>query len=244
MCWSASTRDRSRRKLTAEADLELARVTFERMKGLVEHDAVSRAEFDNAAAAHKQADAKIREIRATIERKTIRAPFPGMLGIREVNLGQYLTGGAPVVPLQSLNPIYVNFGVPQQRVGEMGSVARSASPPPIWETPPTTAASPRSIPSWTRRPATCGAGDAGKPGRQAASGHVRAVAGAGRREPVGDPATRQCNQLCALRRLGVHRDRSEGPEGQHVSRRAPAGGEAGRRPRRSDVGAVRHQPGR
>jgi membrane fusion protein, multidrug efflux system len=113
------TRQEQAQLTAAEADLELARITFERMKGLVEHDAVSRAEFDNAAAAHKQADAKIREIHATIERKTIRAPFPGMLGIREVNLGQYLTGGAPVVPLQSLNPIYVNFGVPQQRVGEM-----------------------------------------------------------------------------------------------------------------------------
>lgn len=113
------TRQEQAQLTAAEADLELARITFERMKGLVEHDAVSRAEFDNAAAAHKQAEAKIREIRATIERKTIRAPFPGMLGIREVNLGQYLTGGAPVVPLQSLNPIYVNFGVPQQRVGEM-----------------------------------------------------------------------------------------------------------------------------
>ena len=113
------TRQEQAQLTAAEADLELARITFERMKGLVEHDAVSRAEFDNAAAAHKQADAKIREIRATIERKTIRAPFPGMLGIREVNLGQYLTGGAPVVPLQSLNPIYVNFGVPQQRIGEM-----------------------------------------------------------------------------------------------------------------------------
>jgi membrane fusion protein (multidrug efflux system) len=56
------------------------------------------------------------EIRATIERKTIRAPFSGILGIRQVNLGQYLAGGAPVVPLQSLDPIYVNFGVPQQEV--------------------------------------------------------------------------------------------------------------------------------
>ena len=54
------------------------------------------------------------EIRATIERKTIRAPFSGVLGIRQVNLGQYLTGGEPIVPLQSLDPIYVNFSVPQQ----------------------------------------------------------------------------------------------------------------------------------
>ena len=69
--------------------------------------------------ADTQAGARIREIRATIERKTIRAPFSGVLGIREVNLGQYLTAGAPVVPLQSLNPIYVNLGIPQQYAGEM-----------------------------------------------------------------------------------------------------------------------------
>jgi membrane fusion protein, multidrug efflux system len=103
----------------AEAQLELARLTFERMKGLVEHDAVSRAEFDAAAAAHKQAEARIHEIRATIARKTIRAPFSGTLGIRQVNLGQYLSAGTAVVPLQSLNPIYVNFGIPQQDAGQL-----------------------------------------------------------------------------------------------------------------------------
>jgi membrane fusion protein (multidrug efflux system) len=94
-------------------------VNFERMQGLVAQDAVSRAEFDAASAAHKQAEARIREIRATIERKTIRAPFTGVLGIRQVNLGQYLTSGDPVVPLQSLDPVYVNFGVPQQDAGQM-----------------------------------------------------------------------------------------------------------------------------
>jgi membrane fusion protein (multidrug efflux system) len=113
------TRQEHAQLAAAEAQLELARLNFERMQGLVEQDAVSRAEFDTSAAAHKQAEAGIREIRATIERKTIRAPFAGILGIRQVNLGQYLTGGDPVVPLQSLNPIYVNFGVPQQDAGRI-----------------------------------------------------------------------------------------------------------------------------
>jgi membrane fusion protein, multidrug efflux system len=113
------TRQEQAQLASAEAELELSGLTFERMKRLVEHDAVSRAEFDTAAASRKQADAKIREIHATIERKTIRAPFSGILGIREVNLGQYLTGGDAVVPLQSLNPIYVNFGVPQQEIGQI-----------------------------------------------------------------------------------------------------------------------------
>jgi membrane fusion protein (multidrug efflux system) len=103
----------------AQAQLELTRLNHERMSGLVKQDAVSRAEYDAAAANHKQADARIAEIRATIARKTIRAPFTGVLGIRQVNLGQYLSGGDPVVPLQSLNPIYVNFGVPQQEAAQM-----------------------------------------------------------------------------------------------------------------------------
>jgi len=113
------TRQEQAKLAAAEAQLDLARLNFERMQGLVEQDAVSRAEYDNAAAGHKQAEAGVREIRATIERKTIRAPFSGMLGIRQVNLGQYLTSGDPVVPLQSLDPVYVNFDVPQQDAGEM-----------------------------------------------------------------------------------------------------------------------------
>jgi membrane fusion protein (multidrug efflux system) len=113
------TRQEEAQLAAAQAQLELSRLTFERMQGLVAQDAVSRAEFDEAAAGFKQAEARIREIRATIERKTIRAPFSGVLGIRAVNLGQYLSGGDAVVPLQSLDPIYVNFGVPQQDARQM-----------------------------------------------------------------------------------------------------------------------------
>lgn len=98
----------------ADAHLRLTQLSFDRMKGLVAQDAVSRAEFDAAAAAHTQAEARLREIEATIARKIIRAPFSGVLGLRQVNLGQYLNGGDPIVSLQSLNPIYVSFTVPQQ----------------------------------------------------------------------------------------------------------------------------------
>jgi membrane fusion protein (multidrug efflux system) len=102
-----------------EAERELARLTFDRLQGLLNERVISRAEFDRATAAYRQSDAKVGEIRAVVHRKTIRAPFSGILGIRQVNLGQYLAGGAPLVTLQSLNPIYVNFGVPQQSVGEV-----------------------------------------------------------------------------------------------------------------------------
>src|SRR5215212_5503923 len=103
----------------AEAQRELARINYARMEGLLNERVVSQAEFDRAQADQRQADARVGEIRATIERKTIKAPFSGILGLRHVNLGQYLSGGDAMVTLQSLNPIYVNFGVPQQAIGQV-----------------------------------------------------------------------------------------------------------------------------
>jgi membrane fusion protein, multidrug efflux system len=108
------TRQEEAQLTAAEAERDLARINFERMQGLVDQGAISRADYDRAAAEQKQTEARVGEIHATIQRKIIRAPFTGILGIRQVNLGQYLAGGDPVVPLQSLHPIYVNFGVPQQ----------------------------------------------------------------------------------------------------------------------------------
>ena len=113
------TRQEQAQLAAADAQRELARLNFQRMEGLLNERVVSRAEFDRATADERQADARVGEIRAAIARKTIRAPFSGVLGIRQVNLGQYLSGGDPLVTLQSLNPIYVNFGVPQQSAGEM-----------------------------------------------------------------------------------------------------------------------------
>jgi membrane fusion protein (multidrug efflux system) len=114
------------RLAAVEAARELARLNFERMQGLVNDGAITRAEYDQAVAQQKQTvaeqtqtEAQIEEIRATIARKTIRAPFAGILGLRQVNLGQYLSSGDPIVPLQSLDPTYVNFGVPQQDSGQV-----------------------------------------------------------------------------------------------------------------------------
>jgi len=103
----------------AEAAKELSSLNQKRAKGLVEQGIQAQSDLDRLDAEYKQADAKIGEIRATIQRKTIRAPFAGVLGIRQVNLGQYLDGGAPVVPLQSIRPVYVNFAVPQQEVAQL-----------------------------------------------------------------------------------------------------------------------------
>ena len=113
------TRQEQAQLEAAESQRDLARLNFDRMEGLLKERVVSRAEFDRATAEHRQADARVAEIRAAIERKTIRAPFSGVLGIRHVNLGQYLSGGDALVTLQSLDPIYVNFGVPQQSAGQI-----------------------------------------------------------------------------------------------------------------------------
>jgi membrane fusion protein (multidrug efflux system) len=104
---------------SAEAQLNLDRVNLGRQKGMLAAKIIPQAMYDTAAAQYQQSDAKVAELRATIARKVIRAPFDGVLGLREINLGQYLAGGAPVVSLQSLRPVYVNFSVPQQQMGQL-----------------------------------------------------------------------------------------------------------------------------
>jgi membrane fusion protein (multidrug efflux system) len=113
------TRQEEAQLTAAEAQRELARVNLERANGLVAEGVIARAEYDRVSAERKQAEARVGEIRATIERKQIRAPFAGILGIRQANVGQYLNAGDPVVPLQSLQPVYVNFSLPQQQVGAL-----------------------------------------------------------------------------------------------------------------------------
>jgi len=113
----------------AEAQRDLLRLNLERSRRLIETGAIAQAENDRIAAEAKQAEAHVGEIEATIARKTVRAPFAGVLGIRQVALGQYLSAGQPIVPLQSRNPIYVNFSVPQQDVAALriGAEVRAAA---------------------------------------------------------------------------------------------------------------------
>jgi membrane fusion protein (multidrug efflux system) len=113
------TRQERAQLAALDAQRELARITFERIQGLLGEGVVSQAEFDRAAADFRQSEARVGELHAVIERKTIRAPFSGVLGLRKANLGQYLPGGGEVVALQSLSPIYVNFAVPQQSTREI-----------------------------------------------------------------------------------------------------------------------------
>jgi len=108
---------------SAIAQRDLAHVVLQRQKELLAKGITSQTAYDQSAAESKSADAAVEQIQATIERKTIRAPFSGVLGIRQINLGQYLAGGAPIVSLQAVRPTYVNFNVPQQEIGLLRSGA-------------------------------------------------------------------------------------------------------------------------
>src|SRR5436305_4818239 len=109
------TRQERAQLAAAQADWELAKINYERQEKLVAQGVVARSEYDNASAQQKSTEAHVGEIKATIERKTIRAPFSGILGIRQINLGQYLAAGQAIVSSQSVNPTYVHFGVPQHQ---------------------------------------------------------------------------------------------------------------------------------
>lgn len=103
----------------AVADLELARADLERTRGLAVDKAISKAELDSAESRFKQREATVDNMRALIAKKEVRAPFDGQLGIRLVNIGQMIPPGQQVVPLQSLDPVYVDFALPQQRLPQL-----------------------------------------------------------------------------------------------------------------------------
>lgn len=98
----------------AESAAELARLEYNRAKKLIGTSVIPQADFDRAQAQLTQALAQADNFRAVIARKTIRAPFAGRLGIRQINLGQVINDGQPIVTLQALDPIYANFLLPQQ----------------------------------------------------------------------------------------------------------------------------------
>lgn len=102
-----------------EAAADLAKTTYERDKTQFEVKAVSRQTLDTDAANVKQAIANVAEQQALVDKKTIRAPFGGHLGVRAVDLGQYLNAGTTIVSLQALDPIYLDFSIPQKQLGEI-----------------------------------------------------------------------------------------------------------------------------
>ena len=106
---------------SAEADLELAKADLERSRGLAASRVISKAEFDAAEAKYKQKAATVDQMRSMIAKKTVRAPFEGQLGIRQVNVGQMINPGQQVVPLTGLDQVFVDFALPQQELAKLSS---------------------------------------------------------------------------------------------------------------------------
>jgi membrane fusion protein (multidrug efflux system) len=123
---------------SAAADASLAKLTLERARTLRKGESISQSELDAAEARAKQADAAVATVRATIAKKTIRAPFDGRISIRQVELGQVVAPGTPIASLQSVTPMHADFWVPQQalseiRVGQRARLRTDAFPDDLWE---------------------------------------------------------------------------------------------------------------
>jgi membrane fusion protein, multidrug efflux system len=103
----------------ADAAAEWARISLRRAKDLIASRTISAEQLDSADTNLKQASAQADNIRAIIATKSVRAPFAGKLGIRRISVGQFLEKGSPVVSLQSLDPVYVEFSLPQQQLGDL-----------------------------------------------------------------------------------------------------------------------------
>jgi membrane fusion protein (multidrug efflux system) len=110
----------------AEADAQLARLNLDRARSLREGGANAPADLDAAEARMKQAESAVATLRATIAKKTIHAPFDGRVSIRQVELGQVVAPGTPIASVQSVDPIYAEFSLPQQALAEVkvGQAAR------------------------------------------------------------------------------------------------------------------------
>lgn len=103
----------------AEAKRDLSRLNLERERNLLSRHTISQSEYDAADADLRQNEGAVKEQQAIIARKTIRARFDGLAGIRQVNVGQYLNPGQPVVTLQSIDPVYVDFELPQEQLSKV-----------------------------------------------------------------------------------------------------------------------------
>lgn len=117
---------------SAIAREDLAKRSFSRTEQLLKSNGISKAEYDDALAELKRASADVSAVRAVINQKTLIAPFDGRLGIRKINLGQYVKEGQDLAQLYTLDPIYVNFSVPQRilssiKLGQKIQVSSDAS---------------------------------------------------------------------------------------------------------------------
>ncbi|WP_313525238.1 efflux RND transporter periplasmic adaptor subunit [Stutzerimonas kunmingensis] len=101
---------------SAEADLNLSRLEFQRARSLLDRQAISRSEYDRLNAESQKAAASVAQLRASLSKKRILAPFSGTIGIRQVDVGDYIAAGTPIATLQDLSTLYVDFFLAEQHV--------------------------------------------------------------------------------------------------------------------------------
>ena len=123
---------------SAKADMELAQATLARARALRKGEANTPAELEIAEARAKQTQAVVANIQATIAKKTIRAPFDGRVAIKQVERGQVVSPGTPIATLQSVDPIYAEFALPQQaladlRIGQVATMRVDSFPGKTWQ---------------------------------------------------------------------------------------------------------------
>src|SRR6266705_6429608 len=106
---------------SAEAEVELARTDLDRTRDLAAKRVVSNSDLDAAQSKFRRLTAVVDQMRSNIRKKAIVAPFDGQLGIRQVNVGQMINAGQQVVSLQSLDPVYVDFALPQQHIQNLSA---------------------------------------------------------------------------------------------------------------------------
>ena len=104
---------------SAMAAAELATLNLNRTRDLRKTSVISQSELDTAESQHKNTAARVEELQWVLQKRTIKAPFSGRVGIRQIQEGQFLQAGAPIVSLQSIDPVYVNFSLPQQRLSDL-----------------------------------------------------------------------------------------------------------------------------
>ncbi len=105
---------------TAQADLRLAEVDFGRGSQLVGSQAISKGEFDRLSSQFRRNKAVVEQLKASLDKKSIAAPFSGTIGIRQVDVGEYLPSGTVIATLQDLSSLYVDFSIPEQSLPKVG----------------------------------------------------------------------------------------------------------------------------
>ena len=219
-----------------QAAAELAQTVYERDRAQYEIKAIAKAQLDADAADLKSKKAQVAQQTALIAKKTIRAPFAGRLGITTVNPGQYLNPGDAIVTLQAIDPIYADFYLPQQQLGQLAVGQVVGRRYQCLRRPHVRRPDPVDQPARGQRHAQHpDRSHRGQPRTRAAAGHVRQRQDRCGRGRAPSDAAANGHHVQPVRRDGVRREAGNEARraGQDAARRAAGVRDAGRDARRS-----------